>query len=171
MNKENVKFYAKTSITLCLIAGICSLLIALVNYFTSPIIDLNLRSQEENALKEIYSDASFDELDLKDGSKYVIKIYEAKNKGLIYKTKGSNSYGSISLILGININYSIEKIVVLENSESYANEVNKFINETYNGENKISNLDNVDTKCGATFGAKLVQAMVDEALKDAKERI
>ena len=182
MKKENLKLYLKTTLTLCIMAGVSAAVVGLVNYFTAPTIASNSILREQNACKDIYVDAtSFNEEynaenENKYDFKYIEKAWRALNGesdfyGLVFRCSGKNIYGAISLIIGYNKDYSIEKVEVVENPESFATTVNDYIKTTYNGDTnvKFDDISTIDVTCGATYGAKLVRSMLLEAGNGAKE--
>ena len=132
--------------------------------------------------------------DLSGKNEAIIKIIYAKDSsgsllGTIYKVSGKNAYGTITLMVGIDANNSVCQVEFIENGQSFASTVNGHVLENYpssestdvhvgayeksNGD-KISSLessaiDEIDVKCGATYGATLVKELVKIAQNDAKE--
>lgn len=180
MKKENLKLYTKTTLTLCIIAGASAAIVGLANYFTAPIIANNTTNLEKQAVKAIYPEATsivseYDEAFVEKNSFSSISDYWKASSGerlygYVFKTEESNAYGTISLIIGINEDLSVEQVTVIKNTESYATTINEHIVDTYNGDKNIASGDiaSVDVNCGATYGAKLVRAMVLEADNCAK---
>ena len=77
--------------------------------------------------------------------------------GWAIKTTGSNMYGKISLIAGFNDEKVFLGTYLVVNEQTYASTlVKNYINPLNDGED-------VDVHCGATYGAKLVKNMIDEA--------
>jgi Predicted NADH:ubiquinone oxidoreductase, subunit RnfG len=176
MKKENLHLYLKTSLILCAIAGISAALIGVVNYFTAPIIIDNNAKKENAAFEKIFANSTFTELEISGEKSYIINAWEAIDavstaQGYVYKLSGKNSYGGITLLTGINLSLNVESVVITENTESFASTINSYVESTYNSGNKVSDIDNVDVKCGATYGAKLIRNMLKEAYSDAKSRI
>lgn len=161
--------YFKTAIVLCLICGLCAVLIAFINYFTSPIIKENKVKAEAKACSEIYPNMEYEEVELANADSSIEKKWAAKEngeiKGYIYSVSGKNSYGTISLLVGINLNGSTEKVVLTTNTQSYARIVKNHVKATYNN-GPVIDVDNVDVKCGATFGATLVKELIQVAVND-----
>ena len=163
-NKIEFKHVFKIAITLMLVAGIAGALIVFLNLFTAPIIEENNAKKEQTKLQEIYPNETFETLDYTDST---IKKVSKTTKGYVYQVEGKNAYGNIVLLVGINLDGTVEKVVFLENGESFAQTVNDHVDATY--QNKTINqetIDSVDTKCGATYGAKLVKELVSYALND-----
>ena len=181
--------YIKTASILGLIAVICAAIIAAFSLITSPIIKNNNANKELETYKVIDSryDHSFDITDKlsKETLDYdliekAIIAYDIDNNelGYIYTVTGKNSYGTISLMIGVANGYVFD-VEFLSNTESFSSTVNDYVkshypssktnaiyigfNEAIDDEiNKLSKDDilNMDTKCGATYGAKLVQKLV-----------
>ena len=68
------------------------------------------------------------------------------------------------MLIGIS-DGKVKKVVFLENTESYASTVEDHVNNAY-APDKVTteNIGDVDVKCGATFGAKTIKAMMQSAL-------
>ena len=189
-----MKKYFKVSLILGLITLICAALIALMNMVTSKVIENNEKKVIEETYTSIFSDYSYNEKrEYKDNSGYIKAKVEAfdkdgKSLGFIYTLEGKNSYGGISLMVGIN-NLEVIDVEFLSNTESFASTVNSHVKENYpskeekiieitpygkSGKNDVDSLteeeiDNIDTSCGATFGATLVRNLIAAALAEAKE--
>ena len=163
--------YFKTAIVLCIICGLCALLIAFINFFTAPIIEENKIKTQNKACSEIYPGLTYEEVDVSGLNEAIEKKWVAKDgdivKGYIYSLNGKNSYGNISLLVGINLDGSAEKVVLTTNTQSFASKVKNHVKATYNN-GAISDVNSVDVKCGATFGATLVKELVLIAVNDYK---
>ena len=153
---------------------------------------------EENKVKDtytkIYSDyySSNDILFIEDEKGYIKNKSIAYDKdgnvlGYIYTVSGKNSYGEVSLMIGITDDKVID-VEFLTNTESFASTVNSHVKSNYPSSSDsviilnpyegkediyvsdltIDEVSNIDTKCGATFGATLVKAMVEACLNEAK---
>lgn len=177
------------------IALICAVLIALVNMLTKPIISNNSQAIIKETYTKIYSEYySSEEKEYTNDSKGYIKnkleAYDSNGNvlGYIYTTSGKNAYGEVSLMIGIK-NDTVVDVEFLTNTESFASTVYSYVKENLpsSNESKIeinpygkddaidvgslssSDIDSLDTKCGATYGASLVKAMVEACLEEAKE--
>lgn len=166
-----LKKYLTVSITLGLIAGCSALAIGLTNMVTADRIVENNRIKEENGLKEVFEDKNVtiqqDETFQAESYTFVQKkwnVTDSSNQkyGTIYKTSGRNAYGTITLLLGFNQSDVFSNMVVLENTESYGST----LDENYIVPVSTGNRDYDDVKCGATYGAKTIRDMIDEAKKD-----
>ena len=185
----------KISATLGLISLACALLIALMNMVTSPIIKEYDEKTELETCKEIFEKYNSDKseeakLDGKDDR--IIKIIiandsEGNQLGTIYKVSGKNAYGIITLMVGITADNKVCKVEFIENGQSFASTVNNHVLASYpsspstdihvgaytksesNAKSELDSADinSVDVKCGATYGATLVKELVSVALDDA----
>lgn len=167
--KLSFKKIFKISIVLMLVAGLSGALIVLVNMVTEPIIVENGIKQEKEALNEIFSGAN-PEIVFDNGEGEVKKVTKAlvndEVKGYVYRLSGKNAYGIITLLVGISSDGKVTRVVFLENGQSFAPKVEDHVEATYqNGSVNSGNIDNVDTHCGATYGAKLVKSLISSALE------
>ena len=175
------KHYIMTSVTLGAIAAASGLIIGLTNLITKDQIAKNEKNKINAGISEIYGknatiskEYAFND----DEIKYVEYVYEigsdAEEDKYIFRTTGSNMYGKVSLLVGVNYiatPASEEKaavyqgVYVIVNEQTYASTlVDNYINPLNDG---LRNLD--DTSCGATYGATLVKNMVNEAMKAAEK--
>lgn len=162
----------KVSITLAAIAGISAGLIGLVNAITEPVIAANALKKVEQQKKVPFGndvDIAETENDLSSYKlTYVKKSWDASqggNKiGTLFQAEGTNQYGSVSLLIGVYTDGSLTDRSILENTESYKTTLEDNYISVYNQaakENKKQALGQI--KCGATFGATLINNRVTEA--------
>lgn len=166
--KLNFKNVMKIALVLMIVAGLSGALIVLVNKITAPIIAQNEIRQEQVAQEQIFSLASFTTL-LEEDDGDIVKVSVAKQNngviGYVYRLSGKNAYGVISLLIGINDKGVVSKVVILENGQSFASKLDAHVQNTYqNVDIDGSSISDVDVKCGATFGAKLVKRLIQSAL-------
>ena len=189
-----MKRYAYVSLILGAIALICALLIAGFYMMTNPFVKMNEENKVKDTYTKIYSDyySSNDILFIEDEKGYIKNKSIAYDKdgnvlGYIYTVSGKNSYGEVSLMIGITDDKVID-VEFLTNTESFASTVNSHVKSNYPSSSDsviilnpyegkediyvsdltIDEVSNIDTKCGATFGATLVKAMVEACLNEAK---
>ena len=171
MEKLNLKRAFLVGGILAAIAGSSALLIAGVNLLTGPTISANAEKVEQNALSRVFGEgATFGEpVTVNKGS--ILKYWPATDgtkQGRVYSLSGSNSYGTVSLSIGIYDDFSLGNMIVSENTESYGQTLeDNYIGVYQHVSDKEGALD--ATKCGATFGAALIQGMVEEARTHYKE--
>ena len=81
------------------------------------------------------------------------------NTGYAFRTTGSNMYGKISLLLGFEgTSYGFIGLYVIVNEQTYASTLEEKYLEPVNAGGDIDKVS-----CGATYGAKLVRDMINEA--------
>ena len=190
-----MKRYVYVSSVLGLIALVCAVLIALIYMLTNPIIKNNNENKINETYTKIYSDYYQNEKVnfTNDDNNYIKDKVKAFDKdgnllGYIYTTSGKNAYGEVSLMIGIT-NGNVIDVEFLTNTESFSSTVSNHVKSNYpsskesvidinpyGGDNNIdidslssNDIENIDIKCGATFGATLVKSMVLVALNDFKE--
>ena len=172
----NAKKYILTAITLGLIAASGALLIAGTNMITKNRIAENEQKSINNGITTIYGADFYSENDYDvDNYQYVKHVYVIHNSyvsanipaGYVFRTDGSNNYGKISLIIGFDRECVYKGLSVIANEQSFASTLKKgYLDEIKDGSQTV---DDVSVSCGATYGAKLVRAMVQEAEQAAKD--
>ena len=172
---SNMKKYILTAVTLGLIAASGALLIAGTYMITKDTIATNEKKSINNGIATIYDDVStVEETSLANGKEYTYittcyKVIDSKEQvsGYAFRTDGSNNYGKISLIIGFNNETVYKGLSVITNEQSFASTLKKgYLDKIKNGEKTV---DNTDVSCGATYGAKLVRAMVKDAEQAVKD--
>ena len=164
------KKYIITSITLGLIAASSGALIGLTNLITKDRIAQNEQNKINAGICEIFGkNATISSESEKTGYKYVTYLYNVNEDGLAFKTEGSNTYGKISLLVGFNQNseseYVFAGLYVVNNEQTYASTLTKnYLDPVNDGSRDLD-----DVSCGATYGAKLVRDMVNEAKEIANK--
>ena len=172
------KHYIITAVTLGLIAATSAGLIGVANLITKDKIAKNEYDKTMTGISNIFEGAEIEKEYAVDGFKYANYVYELSedtsgNDRYIFKTTGSNSYGKISLLVGIKEmlvkdediqEFVFTNLYVITNEQSFATTlVDNYIDPLNNGERDID-----DVSCSATYGAKLVRDMVNEAKDAAK---
>ena len=169
---NNAKKYIITAVTLGVIAAASAGLIGLTNLFTAKQIALNEQKRIKAGIVEIFADDA-EILEEKAVSNKELKYtnYEyTLNKGVAFRTTGSNMYGKISMLVGYgegiipgssDIGYKFAGIYLITNEQTYASTL---------VENYVTPLNNDDinyddVKCGATYGATLIKEMIEETNK------
>ena len=167
-----MKNYLKVALVLMMITSICAVLIALLNMWTAPIIEKNAYEKEQATLSVMYDNAVFTETEYDESYSEIEKKFIAKEKnsenvlGYVYIVSGKNAYGMIRLMVKVENNKAV-KIEVMDNTESFKKKVNDFINANVKANDlDIDSTNNLDVKCGATYGAKLVQNLVKIVLEE-----
>ena len=178
---ELVKKILKVSLVLGAISSISAGVIGLANAVTAPRIKENAMKKELSSLPHIFGGTSDDYKEVTYDNKSVAEKYEliytlkqwkyegsSEYKGsYIFKSYGKNSYGTVTLLVGITSETKLYTIYLIEDTESYKNVLEpKYVDVYNNSDDKEQSLENV--KCGATYGASLIRDMVKEALSVAK---
>lgn len=158
------KKYVITAITLGAIAAVSGALVGVTNLVTKDRIKQNEINKFNKGIAEIFgenSSVSEHEMNITYLT-YVTDCYKVNDKdnaqiGWAVKTTGSNMYGKISLIAGFNDEKALIGTYLVVDEQTYASTlVKNYINPLNDGED-------VDVHCGATYGAKLVKSMIEEA--------
>ena len=170
----NVKHYILTSVTLGAIAAASALLIGGANMITRQKIAQNELDKINSGIASIYGDSAVisNETDIKnDAYKYVEHVYEISvseaASGYAFRTTGSNMYGKISLIVGFNLDSDFIRLTIVTNEQTYAST----LVDNYIVPLNESSRDLNDVTCGATYGAKLVRDMVNEAKQASLDKV
>jgi hypothetical protein len=169
----NTKHYILTSVTLGAIAAASALLISASNMVTKDKIAQNEIDSINSGIAKIFGESAkiLNEGKVEDSSyKYVSYYYEVKSNedaGYVIRTTGSNMYGKISLIIGFNYDEEFKSLSVITNEQTYAQTlVDNYLVPLNEGSRDLN-----DVSCGATYGAKLVRDMVNEASKSIVEKV
>ena len=168
----NSKHYIITAITLGIIGAGSAGLIGLTNLITKDQIEKNQIEKINKVLAMVFEEGtSFSEANSIDGVQYLDAYYTAKKEsdtlGYIFQTTGSNMYGKISMLVGIDTEFGVGNIYLVTNEQTYAQTlVDNYVNP-YNKDDV--ELD--DVSCGATYGAKLVRTMAQAAQSWAKANL
>ena len=168
--KKNFKIAA----ILMIIAAICGLAVSGMNKVTSGIIERNQAEKEAALFKEIFTAYDIDNSqiiteNLSDAAiskKVIAKNASGELLGNVYTVSGKNSYGPIVLLVGIDNNGKLVSIEFLENGQSYADSVQSHVDSKYSAGLDLAGVNSIDTKCGATYGAKTVKELVTIAFND-----
>lgn len=165
---KSVTSYLKIGFILAVITAVCGIMIALLNEVTAPIIEENSYKKEQETLSLIYADAEFKKWDIEIKDEAIEKIYSAyvdgKRVGDVYIVSGKNAYGKIQLMIGLNDGY-VSSIVMTANTQSFGKLVDKYVEGLNEQTITNVNISNIDVKCGATYGAKLVRSLIETALE------
>ena len=168
----NMKKYILTAVTLGSIGAVSALLIGLANLVTRNQIAVNAENKIKKGLAEIYDGATFsDKVEIDGNDKYLDCYYVASKDestiGYVFQTTGSNMYGKISMLVGISKEFEANRFFFIVNEQTYATTlVDNYVTPFNNGNRQLD-----DVSCGATYGAKLVKAMTEEAISWANTNL
>lgn len=161
----------KTALVLVVIGAVSGALIFGTNSLTEDQISANVKNQEFGYYAEIFElDAIPEEEDIVvttiDGVLSVeMQIFDANDDfaGYIYKGEDTNSYGDVTVLVGMNTDGTIQQVVISDSSNTpifvkkiEADYLLPFIGQT---------ADNVlfDERTGASFTYGSVEKIVDAA--------
>lgn len=185
LKKQDIIDITKTGITLFLITAISALVLAVVNSYTSGIIEKNTQQKQAEAMNKVIKDAKeFLEVEIKTdatSSFYVPakSVYEAKNEN--GETTGyavlvsENGYGGeISMVVGVDNDLIVTGISIISQSETPSlgakctdpDFQNQFIGKTKDltvVKNGAKN-NQVDAISSATITSKAVTEGVNQAI-------
>ena len=163
---NNAKKYIITAVTLGVIAAASAGLIGLTNMFTAKQIAINEQKKFDAGITAIFGENASVNKEFKNGGndKYVQEWYwvdmgEGIDDGYVFKTTGSNMYGKISLLVGFDYSKIFVGTFIITNEQTYASTlVDNYLVPINDGTR-----DYEDVSCGATYGAKLVRDMINDA--------
>ena len=89
--------------------------------------------------------------------------------GYVYTVSGSNAYGVIELLVGINVDGELESVQFLTNGQSFNVQTETHVNGSYTSGLTSSDVNNIDVNCGATYAAKLVKELVKACFADSQQ--
>ncbi len=169
---NNAKKYIITAVTLGVIAAASAGLIGLTNLFTAKQIAKNEQKRIKAGIVEIFADDTeiLEEKAVSDKELKYTNYEYTLNKGVAFRTTGSNMYGKISMLVGYGkgiipggseISYKFAGIYLITNEQTYASTlVENYVTPLNNDDIKYD-----DVKCGATYGATLIKEMIEETNK------
>ncbi|MFV0424218.1 MAG: FMN-binding protein [Bacilli bacterium] len=160
------------ALTLAIISGISALLLALVNNLTSPVIAQNRQEQTLNLYSEIFPDMTDYEEFSSDNVDSVLTINkDGEELGTICVATGRNSYGSVTALVGFDLDNNIVGIQYSNFSQTpgFGDKVKdqNYVEEQYVGDS-ASSID-ADTASGATYSSKLVFELSNKCAAEVEE--
>ncbi len=172
------KYMKKALLSGGVLAGLCGVMaIAIVgaDFLTRETIAKNNVEKEAAGLRKVYGeDATYGEAILikDDAYSYLEKYWTVtsgnKEVGRVYRGSGKNGYGDVTLLYGVNADFSLGMVVTITNTESYGTTLKEnYLDLIVSAENKDEAVDNV--KCGATYGAKLCRDIIRDGQRHYKE--
>ena len=161
----------KSILVLVCICATVSVLLALVNSITAPIIEANESQKANGALLEVLPDGG--SFELMDISTYtlpatVAEVYQAKNGGYVIKLTTTGYNTGMVLMCGINPNGTIAGTKLISSAETPA--IGGVAAESFAGAvvgKDITTIDGVDTISGATKTTTAYRAAIKDALNAA----
>ena len=156
--------YIKSVIALTAICAAISLLLALTNSITAPIIEKNASAAANEALLVVYPDGGdFTQIDLtgKELPATVTDAYSASNGGYVIKLLTSGYGANMVLMCGIDGAGTVTGATCLSSSETLGYE--KTYGDSVTGKT-VADIDAVETISGATMTTSGYKNAVKDAL-------
>ena len=183
--------YFKISAVLAAISLVCALIIAGMNLLTAPVISKNQAETELKTIQKIFADYDEEKSQVVAGSdekinkKIIATDKNGKLLGYIYNVSGKNAYGTITLMVAIKDD-NLYQVEFVTNEQSFASTVDGHLSSNYPSSKKSTielgfysdsnsqavgeltedEVDDVNVKCGATYGAKLIKELIQVAFED-----
>ena len=171
-----MKKYVKIAVVLTSICLVCALLVAGVNLFTAPKIEEYQKQLTMEAYMEFFPtmDAN-NSIIVEDGfkSSYVKEKMTVKDAngieiGIGIKVSGRNSYGVITLIVGLDLDGKLIGISCTENGQTKsAAELTAWAENDFTAGMTTDNVTDLPIVSGATFGSNLIKTLVQAAFSEA----
>ncbi len=172
-----MKKYIVTALVLTLIAGVCAALIASINLLTAPMIEKNNAEKKAALCQEIFEAFDLAKSIVLEKDQYasayiqeVIEVNDANDTplGYLFTLSGSNAYGKIELLVGIDLEIRLAGVRFITNGQSFSNETATHLNTQYKDDMTIEDilaidLTNSDVTAGATYASKLIRELVTTA--------
>lgn len=157
----------KNTLVLVCICAVVSIILALTNAITAPIIELNEKESANKALLEVMPDGkSFEAMDISAVSlpATVREVYRAENGGYIFKLNTTGYSSGLIIMCGVRANGTVSGAVCLSSTETLGYE--KTFGANF-ADVSIDTVLSVDTVSGATKTTGAYRAAVQDALNAA----
>lgn len=157
------------SLTLAIIAGVSALLLALVNNLTAPVIADNQEKQALEMYGKLFPEmTSYEEVEKAEEPGILLVKNNDKVIGFICSASGSNGYGSVSALVGINTENAVVGVQFPKYNQTpgFGDKVKEpsYIEKEYVGDD-INSID-ATFASGATYSSKLVLGLVETCAAD-----
>ena len=158
----------KSILVLVCICATVSILLALTNSITSPIIEEGEQKKANAALLEVYADGG--SFELVDISAYTLpatvnEAYKASNGGYVIKLTTTGYSSGMVIMCGVDANGSVTGTKIISSNETPS--IGGTAAETFAGSvvgKVLDSIDSVDTISGATKTTAAYRAAVKDAL-------
>lgn len=153
----------KSTLVLMSICAVISILLAITNAITAPIIEKNQKAAVNEALREVMPNGK--DFELADTSAFTLpatvdEVYKEAGGGYVFKLTTTGYSSGFMIMCGVNADGTVSGAVCLSSGETLGYE--KSFGENFAGKNSES-VDAVDVISGATK----TTAAYREAVKDA----
>lgn len=151
----------------CFLAIVCAVAggaLTLVNDMTAPIIDSMAIEAEKANLELIYPGAEFSEVENTDDSGLILGIYEAKDKGYVYKLQNTGySSTPYQFLIAFNLDGTVGGYKMLQSSETNGFGARAWEDEYTNTILSLTSSDAFPLLSGATVTTTGVVEAIDAA--------
>ena len=162
-----MKSQIKSVVVLVCICLVVTVLMAVTNQFTSPIIKENQAAAENAALLEVMPEGgSFEKVNISAFTlpQTVSEVYCAKNGGYVVKLTTTGYSTGMIILCGINADGTVSGVVCLESTETLGHE--KTFGANFIGKN-AEGVEAVDIISGATKTTGAYKSAIKDALNTA----
>lgn len=178
--KEKIDVF-KVGFILFAITAAAALILAVVNSFTAPVIALNDKKTQEEAMKKVLPSATeFQQVEFTpEENSAVTEIYSGGDAGVVVKASPNGYGGKISMIIGIDSEYKVTGVEIISQSETAGLGANctredfrsQFVGKTENIEVVKNNAseNQIDAITSATITSKAVTKGVNESITQVKQ--
>lgn len=160
------KEYVKCIVVLTCICLVAAVLLAVTNFFTSPVIAANKEAAVKASLQEVIPGGSFEELDLPENAPGTVKAFyrETSGKGYVavLSTVSQYSNGDMVITAAIDDEGAISSIAITSYFESKDFGRTTYPQKYYGA--TAETVDNVDVFAGATYSSTAFRNALADAL-------
>ena len=162
-----MKKLVKNTLVLVCICAVVSVILAITNAITAPIIEQNEKNNANQALLEVMPDGkSFEVVDISGVSlpATVREVYRAENGGYVFKLNTTGYSSGLIIMCGVRADGTVSGAVCLSSTETLGYE--KTFGANF-ADVSIDTVLSVDTIGGATRTTGAYRAAVQDALNAA----
>ena len=162
-----MKKLVKNTLVLVCICAVVSVILAITNAITAPIIEQNEKNNANQALLEVMPDGkSFEVVDISGVSlpDTVREVYRAENGGYVFKLNTTGYSSGLIIMCGVRADGTVSGAVCLSSTETLGYE--KTFGANF-ADVSIDTVLSVDTVSGATKTTGAYRAAVQDALNAA----
>ncbi len=159
MKNENVKSFAVLMVICVAVAA----LMAVVNYFTAPIIKQNEEKKITETLLVVMPDGvDFEKMEFEGLPSTVKAVYKEKNGGYVFKLTTTGYKNNLSIMCGIDADGTVTGTECIQSEETLGAE--KSFPKVFDGLG-AGDITSVDTVSGATLTTGAIKNAVNDAFK------
>ena len=162
MKKGNAGYILRLTAILLAITAITAALLGLVNQITCDKIAAITKAKTDAAMAAVLDAETYTEVtDFEDASGMVDSMYQADDKGYVLQVTCSGSQGSITMMVGVDMNAAVTGISIVSHSETpglgdvYAKDSAKGVafRDSFVGQSGELTTADIDFMSGATVTA------------------